>query len=390
MGYGGGGSGGGGSGGSGGSGASGGSGYRRVGDDRTANIKVDNITSRDGKRGTDVDGIVEVNTTAHFIPPSGTTAERGSRGRGIFGGGYDAASPYPGMNILDYITIATLGDAHDFGDLSVGRSAKCGGSSATRGIFINGRFSPTGDYFNIIDYVTISSTGNAFDFGDLTNHYNPAAAGTSNQIRGVYGGGYFDYATAGNTPNLWLSNMGYYTIATKGDSSYFGELANKGRRSHTGSNTTRGIWGSCLGGTPGVAAILVNTIEYVSIMTTGNTQDFGDMTVARSNTAGSMTSSTRMVMQGSVNPSTYDNTIDYITMASLGDAIDFGDAGAGAEAGAALSSPTRGVFLPGTPSAGDKIEYITIATTGNSSEFGNLSHGRRVYGSVCDSHGGLG
>ena len=76
--------------GSGGSGASGGSGYRRVGDDRTANIKVDNITSRDGKRGTDVDGIVKVNTTAHFIPPSGTTAERGSRGRGVVAGGSSA------------------------------------------------------------------------------------------------------------------------------------------------------------------------------------------------------------------------------------------------------------------------------------------------------------
>ena len=89
MGYGGGGGGGGGSGGSGGgggaagygsggSGAGGSSGYRRVGDDRTANLKVDNITNRDGSSGTEVDGIVEVNTTAHFIPPSGTTAERGS------------------------------------------------------------------------------------------------------------------------------------------------------------------------------------------------------------------------------------------------------------------------------------------------------------------------
>jgi hypothetical protein len=355
-----------------------------------SDIKVNNIQSLSGTNGPEISGTVEMNSNGAMSLPRGDTAYRGGRGRGIFGGGYDAGSPYPGMNILDYITIATLGDAHDFGDLSQGRSAKCGGSSATRGIFINGRFSPTGAYFNIIDYVTISSTGNAFDFGDLINHFNPAAAGTSNQIRGVYGGGYFDYATAGNTPNLWLGNMGYYTIATKGDSSYFGELANKGRRSHTGSNTTRGIWGSCLGGTPGVAAILLNTIEYVSIMTTGNTQDFGDMTVARSNTAGSMTSSTRMVMQGSVNPSTYNNTIDFITMASLGDAIDFGDAGAGAEAGAAVSSPTRGVFLPGTPSAGDTIEYITIATTGNSSDFGNLSHGRRVYGSVCDSHGGLG
>ena len=47
----------------GGSGAAGGSGYRRVGDDRTANLKVDNITNRTGTDGTEVDGIVEVNTT---------------------------------------------------------------------------------------------------------------------------------------------------------------------------------------------------------------------------------------------------------------------------------------------------------------------------------------
>ena len=66
MGYGGGGGSGGGgsgSGGSGGSGASGRSGYRRVGDDRTANLFVDNITNRDGSSGTDVDGIVEINST---------------------------------------------------------------------------------------------------------------------------------------------------------------------------------------------------------------------------------------------------------------------------------------------------------------------------------------
>ena len=37
-----------------------------------------------------------------------------------------------------------------------------------------------------------------------------------------------------------------------------------------------------------------------------------------------MTSSTRMVLHGGINPSAV-NTIDYITMASTGDAIDFGD-----------------------------------------------------------------
>ena len=76
MGYGGGGGGGGGSGGSGGgSGASGGSGYRRIGDDRTANLKVNNITNRDGSSGTKVSGIVEAKGT-HFVVPSGDTRFR--------------------------------------------------------------------------------------------------------------------------------------------------------------------------------------------------------------------------------------------------------------------------------------------------------------------------
>ena len=76
MGYGGG-SGSGGSGGSGGgSGSSGGSGYRRVGDDRTANLKVNNITNRDGKTGTVVAGIPQVSSTSHFIVPSGDTRFR--------------------------------------------------------------------------------------------------------------------------------------------------------------------------------------------------------------------------------------------------------------------------------------------------------------------------
>ena len=356
-----------------------------------SDIKVNNIQSAEGTNGPVISGTVEMNSTGAMALPRGNTAYRGGRGRGIFGGGYDAGSPYPGQKVLDYVTIATLGDAVDFGDLTVPRTAKSGGSSSTRGIFISGRFSPTADYYNIIDYVTISSTGNTLDFGDLTNHINPSPAGTSNQVRGVYGGGYFDYATAGNKPNLWLGNMGYYTIATRGDSSYFGELENKGRRSHTGSNGTRGIFSSTRGGTPGETNILINAIEYVNIMTTGNAKDFGDMTISRSNTSNSMTSSTRMVMQGGWN-SSFNNTIDYITMASLGDAIDFGDvsAGGGDNAGPAVSSSTRGVFLPGTPSNGNIIHYITIAQTGNSSDFGDLSHGRRVYGSVCDSHGGLG
>ena len=169
MGYGGGGGSGGGgsgSGGSGGSGASGGSGYRRVGDDRTANLFVDNITNRDGSSGTDVDGIVEINSTSHFIPPSGTTAERGSRGRAVRAGGIRTSPSTARVDNMDYFTISTLGNAVDFGNLTAAAAQGGGCSSSTRGIF--GGTTPDGSTdTNNIEYITISSTGNAFDFGSF-------------------------------------------------------------------------------------------------------------------------------------------------------------------------------------------------------------------------------
>jgi hypothetical protein len=42
------------------------------------------------------------------------------------------------------------------------------------------------------------------------------------------------------------------------------------------SDATRGCWG---GGH--IGSTLVNNIQYVTIQTTGNTTDFGDLTVAR-------------------------------------------------------------------------------------------------------------
>ena len=170
----------------------GGSGYRRVGDDRTANLKADNITNRTGSNGTEVDGIVEVNTTAHFVPPSGTTAERGSRGRGVFGNGNH---PSPGRtNIIEYITIASTGNSNDFGDLTAERRSAGACSSATRGLWGGGHPGPS----DVIDYVTISATGNAFDFGNLTLARR-SVTGTSNSTRGLF--------ISGFTPRSYPSNF---------------------------------------------------------------------------------------------------------------------------------------------------------------------------------------
>ena len=343
-------------------------------------FRIDQIKSQDASRGPDIAGITTFTGTSGIVMPSGDTAYRGGRGRGVFGGGYSSA-PHASQEVMDYVTIATLGNAHDFGDLTIARSAKSGGASSTRGLFISGRFSPSSAWYNTIDYITISSTGNAFDFGDLHQNNNPAFQGISNQIRSVYAGGYL---LPGSSVTDFQKTIGYFTIATKGNASEFGSLTIAGRRPFQGSNGVRAIWGGSR-----IVSSFYNVIDYVNITTTGDAKDFGDLTVARANSTGSATSSTRMVMYGGLTPS-YTNTMDYITMSSTGNAIDFGDTGSGAEGSGGTSNSTRGVFQPGTPAAGNTLEYLTIATLGNASDFGDLNTGRRVYGSLSDSHGGLG
>ena len=63
---------------------------------------------------------------------------------------------------MEYVTIASAGNATDFGDLTQTSSALASTSSSTRGIF-GGGTGPT----NVISFITIATTGNATDFGDL-------------------------------------------------------------------------------------------------------------------------------------------------------------------------------------------------------------------------------
>ena len=66
-----------------------------------------------------------------------------------------------------------------------------------------------------------------------------------------------------------------------------------------------------------------NVIQYITIQSTGNTTDFGDLTSSRS-FPGSVCNSTRGVFAGGETPSQV-NTMDFITIASTGNAADYGD-----------------------------------------------------------------
>ena len=302
-----------------------------------------------------------------------------ARDRGVFGGGY--GSPAASQNVIDYITISSTGNATDFGDLTSQRSQLGACASISRGIFSGGASSggesPT--YLNVIDYITIATTGNATDFGDLTNGRRGVTS-CSNNTRGVFGGGY----TSGGP---YISDIiDYITIATTGNATSFGNLTVSRQRPSACASSTRGVFGG------GQSPTLTNTIDYITIATTGNATDFGDLTVAR-RYIGACSSSTRGVFAGGAVSTTpgVTNTIDYITIASTGNATDFGDLTVPRYGVGACSNNTRGVFGAGRSISGDDntIDYITIATTGNATDFGDLTLARTGLAATSDCHGGL-
>ncbi len=67
-------------------------------------------------------------------------------------------------NIVEYITIASTGNATDFGDSSTTGRFGMSSANATRAVAGYGGFGAS----NHIDYFTIANTGNATDFGDLS------------------------------------------------------------------------------------------------------------------------------------------------------------------------------------------------------------------------------
>ena len=341
-------------------------------------IKINKIQGLEGSHGPEISGISEMNSTGAMSLPRGDTTYRGGRGRGIFGGGR-LGSNSSLMNNIEYITIATTGDANDFGDLTVARRRVAGASSPTRGVFAGG-YSPDK---NEIDYITISATGNAFDFGDLIEATR-TMGGLSNEIRGLFGAG-----TVGAGAGIYQDRIDKITIATKGNASNFGNLTIARDGPAGVASPIRGV---LAGGY--VAPSRVNVMDFVTIATEGNAEDFGDLTVSRSSGTSGGANTTRGVFAGGYQPTgTAVDVIDYITIASKGDAIDFGNLTRVFGTFGGASNSIRAVWCGGYGQPAGyyaNLEYITIATTGNAADFGDLTSSRASGGTCSDSHGGLG
>ena len=174
-----------------------------------------------------------------------------------------------------------------------------------------------------------------------------------------------------------INTIDYITVSTTGNSTDFGDLTEEKQYPGGCASETRGLFGG--GGTP----TIINTIDYITIAVLGNAINFGDLAVVKSQ-VGSTSSSTRGFWWDGA-PS-HQNSINYVTHASLGDATDFGDDTVSRDAlFGGIQSSTRGVMSGGNNSGTrqDVQSYITMASTGNAVDFGNLTESRNT--TACSS-----
>ena len=158
----------------------------------------------------------------------------------------------------------------------------------------------------------------------------------------------------------------------------------------TQANRGRGLYG---GGASGHGSDYTD-IVYLNIQSTGNTIQFGDLTTAPRTWIQGMGSATRAIWAGGSTSqgSPQTNAIEYVTIATTGNAADFGDLPIVQAAPGSLDNSIRGVFTGSytNPSSINTMTYITIASTGNGSDFGDYAQSARYgQGGTSDSHGGL-
>lgn len=210
------------------------------------------------------DGINFGNSTDH----KSNAATCSSSTRGVTMGGTNNVNPPP-SNFgtvsygLEYITIATTGNATSFGTSTYPTDGLGGCASSTRGVF-GGRTTAVYGRSIDIEYITIASTGNTTNFGNCTTSNNGCSAASSS-TRGIFAGG-----GAGSA-----NQIDYITIASTGNATSFGTLTTA--RQYMGSNASVAGTTKILiaGGYTGTAPTF--SIDQITTATTGNATAFGNL-----------------------------------------------------------------------------------------------------------------
>jgi len=295
--------------------------------------------------------------------------------RGLFVGGA-AQAGY--LNEIQYITITTPGNGTDFGDLTGASNGGASASNQSRVVHRKGISSGSGWPSNQntdIDYFAPATTGNASDFGNSTVYVARLAA-VGNGTRGIFGAGYGATATNQSWSQAGPNVVEYITIANTGNATDFGDLSAGGNGLNATNDETRGIFaGGYVGGSPAS----LNRLDYITMASAGNSTDFGDTlggTLYYTNVGNISNNVIGIFSGGYAETTSYTklNVIQKVTIQTTGNATDFGDLTQASGTGAQCSDGTTGCISLGEgASTTNGIDKITIATAANATDFGDIA-----------------
>ena len=195
--------------------------------------------------------------------------------------------------------------------------------------------------------------------------------------RGVIGSGQLIPSGGVNTINL-------ITIATTGNAIAFGDMSVGAAYRKGLASSTRGVFSNSQGDL---------TFDYVTISSQGGANDFGEAFTDHMGGA-TFNSSTRGFRAGGSDPSLstpHTSNIMGMIIASTGSFFDAGDLTIVGTYQNGASSPTRGIIFGGaTPSgAYNNIDVFTMASGGNATKFGELSAARQYVDTSSNTIRGL-
>ena len=314
--------------------------------------------------------------------------------RGMFhGGGTNPGSDVVGYNVIQMINISTTGNSTDFGDLLNPLQYAGACSSRNRSIIFGGQ-TPSANPQDVIQFTTIASGGNAQDFGNMSEVI-ASSKSASNNTRAVMGSGY--------TPSPSFTSkkfLDFITISSTGNANDFGDLQRTRVQCFSFGSPTRGIWGGGYYTNNGGAASspyagqIIDGLSFITIASTGDAIEYGDLVPGNNEQirrAGCSNATRGLAAGGNAQP--YYSSIHSFNIPSLGNGQDFGDLNESREFMGATASSVRGVWAGGNagPYVGQNtLQYAQIATEGKAVDFGDLATGVTRYPSgSSNGHGGL-
>ena len=232
-------------------------------------------------------------------------------------------------------------------------------TGGTRGLIFGGEGS---NPRNTIQFFNLDTTGNAIDFGDMNDERTEGMACAS-RVRAFAIGGFL-----GGQPTNYTNTIDMVTIASTGNATNFSDSAYQKGQGASCASATRAV--TAAGVYNGVTQ---NTIDVFTMSSPANGVDFGDISITSRGVAACSSPTRGIFFLGDNAGSTKVNTIEFVTISTTGNSSDFGDSTTTARYSSGCSNAVRGLKFGGNDgSATSTIDFITIATLGNAKDFGDL------------------